>query len=55
MFGFSKDHKNNEVQVVMGLLMDNNGIPITFELFPGNTMDQNTLVQSVEKLKSYMG
>lgn len=51
MFGFSKDHKNNEVQVVMGLLLDNNGIPITYELFPGNTMDQNTLVQSVEKLK----
>lgn len=51
MFGFSKDHKNNEVQVVMALLLDNNGIPITYELFPGNTMDQNTLVESVEKLK----
>lgn len=52
MFGFSKDHKNNEVQVVMGLLLDNNGIPITYELFPGNTMDQNTLTSSVEKLKA---
>lgn len=52
MFGFSKDHKNNEVQVVMGLLLDNNGIPITYELFPGNTMDQNTLTRSVEKLKA---
>lgn len=52
MFGFSKDHKNNEVQVVMALLLDNNGIPITYELFPGNTMDQNTLVQTVEKLKT---
>lgn len=51
MFGFSKDHKNNEVQVVMGLLLDNNGIPITYELFPGNTMDQSTLTKSVEKLK----
>lgn len=52
MFGFSKDHKNNEVQVVMGLLLDNNGIPITYELFPGNTMDQSTLTQSVENLKN---
>lgn len=52
MFGFSKDHKNNEVQVVMGLLLDNNGIPITYELFPGNTMDQSTLTQSVENLKA---
>lgn len=51
MFGFSKDHKNNEVQVVMGLLLDNNGIPITYELFPGNTMDQCTLTQAVERLK----
>lgn len=51
MFGFSKDNKNNEVQVVMALLLDNNGIPITYELFPGNTMDQNTLVESVNKLK----
>jgi len=52
MFGFSKDHKNNEVQVVMGLLLDNNGIPITYELFAGNTMDQSTLTKSVENLKS---
>lgn len=51
MFGFSKDHKNNEVQVVMGLLIDNNGIPVTYELFAGNTMDQKTLTQSVSRLK----
>lgn len=51
MFGFSKDHKNNEVQVVMGLLIDNNGIPVTYELFPGNTMDQTTLIRSVNRLK----
>ncbi len=55
LFGFSKDHKNNEVQVVMGLLIDNNGIPITYELFPGNTMDQNTLVDSISKLKAVYG
>lgn len=51
MFGFSKDHKNNEVQVVMGLLIDNNGIPVTYELFPGNTMDQSTLITAVERLR----
>ena len=51
MFGFSKDHKNNEVQVVMGLLIDNNGIPVTYELFPGNTMDQSTLTTAVARLK----
>jgi transposase len=51
LFGFSKDHKNNEVQVVMGLLLDNQGIPISYELFPGNTMDQNTLIDSVQSLR----
>jgi transposase len=51
MFGFSKNGKNNEVQVVMGLLIDSNGIPVTYELFPGNTMDQTTLVKSVNRLK----
>jgi transposase len=51
MFGFSKNHKNHEVQVVMGLLLDNNGIPITYELFAGNTMDQSTLKSAVENLK----
>lgn len=30
MFGFSKDSKNNEVQVVMGLLIDSNGISDVF-------------------------
>lgn len=49
MFGFSKDHKNNEVQVFMGLLIDNKGISLTYELFSENTMDQNTLIQSVNR------
>jgi transposase len=52
MFGFSKDNKHNEVQVVMGLLLDNNGLPITYELFPGKTMDQNTLQASVKNLQT---
>ena len=51
MFGFSKNNKHNEVQVVMGLLIDNNGLPITFQLFPGNTMDQKTLQDAVTELK----
>lgn len=55
LFGYSKEHKNNEVIVVMGLLIDSNGIPITMRLFPGNTMDQNTLQDSVDELKKLYG
>jgi len=50
-FGFSKDNKLNEVQVVMGLLIDKNGMPIGYELFPGNTYEGKTLEKSLLKLK----
>ena len=50
-FGFSKANKINEVQVVMGLLIDSEGRPIGYELFPGNTLDSKTLTRSLEKLK----
>jgi len=36
--GVSKEHRPNPI-VQMGLFMDTNGIPITFDLFPGNTND----------------
>jgi transposase len=36
--GVSKEHRPNPI-VQMGLFMDNNAIPITYELFPGNTND----------------
>lgn len=50
-FGFSKDNKINEVQIVMGLLIDCEGRPIGYELFPGNTLDSKTLEMSLDKLK----
>ena len=46
-FGFSKDNKLNEVQVVMGLLIDKNGMPVGYELFPGNTFEGKTLEKSL--------
>ena len=50
-FGFSKDNKINEVQVMMGLLIDLEGRPIGYELFAGNTFEGNTLEISLDKLK----
>jgi transposase len=54
-FGYSKDNKVNQVQVVMGLLIDSNGIPISYELFPGNTNDFKTLEPVMRKLKADYG
>jgi transposase len=50
-FGYSKDGKFNEVQVVLGLLLDCDGRPIGYELFPGNTFDGNTLAAVLESME----
>jgi transposase len=54
-FGFSKDHKVNEVQVVMGLLIDAEGLPLGYELFRGNTFDSKTMISILKKLKDQFG
>ena len=50
-FGYSKDGKFTDVQVVMGLLIDKNGLPIGYELFSGNTFDSKTMVRVLDNLK----
>lgn len=40
--GVSKEHRNQPI-VQMGLFMDDMGLPISIEMFPGNTLDQATL------------
>lgn len=51
-FGFSKDCKFKETQVVLALITTERGLPVTYELFPGNTSEGKTLVALVEKLKN---
>jgi len=54
-FGFSKDGKFQEVQVVMGLLIDREGRPIGYDLFPGNTFEGKTLEEVFSKLEKRFG
>lgn len=54
-FGFSKDGKFKEVQVVMGLLIDREGRPIGYDLFPGNTFEGKTLDLALKKLEKRFG
>ncbi len=54
-FGLSKDHKVNEVQVVLGLVMDKNGIPIDYDLFSGNTSEFGTLLPMIKRVKKDYG
>lgn len=45
-FGYSKDGKFNELQVVLAVLANEEGLPLAYEVFPGNTGETKTL-QSV--------
>ena len=54
-FGYSKACKFNEVQVVLGMLIDADGLPIGYELFPGNTFDGKTMVKTLANIKSRFG
>lgn len=49
--GFSKDHKANETQVLLALLVTREGLPVGYELFPGATFEGHTLIPIVESLK----
>lgn len=48
--GYSKDHKLNTPQVLVGLLVDNRGYPFDFDLFPGNTFEGHTFQTVVRSL-----
>ena len=50
-FGFSKDCKFNETQVVLSLLITRDGRPIGYELFPGNQYEGSTLLRCLVQLR----
>ena len=45
--GVSKENKKEPI-VQMGLFIDNNGIPVSHKLFPGNTQDKTTFKNVLE-------
>lgn len=51
-FGYSKDCKFKEVQVVLALVATKEGLPITYELFPGNMYEGHTLITIISDLKN---
>ena len=53
--GHSKDHRPDLKQMVVGIVIDQQGNPICSELWPGNTADVKSLVPIVERLKSRFG
>ena len=50
-FGFSKDCKFKETQVVLALVTTTDGLPLDYLLFPGDTYEGHTLLNAVEELQ----
>ena len=50
--GFSKDHRPDLAQMVVGAVLDDKGQPICCEMWPGNTADVKTLLPIVKRLKT---
>jgi len=51
-YGHSKDHRPDRLQMVVGVVMDQEGNPLCSELWPGNAADVKSLVPIVERLKT---
>lgn len=49
-YGYSKDHRPDLHQMVVGAVLDGAGRPICCELWPGNTADVTTLTAVVDRL-----
>jgi transposase len=49
--GYSKDGKPQQPQIVIGMLVGNNGYPIGYEIFEGNTSETKTLIPVLESFQ----
>ena len=54
-YGYSRDKRGDRPQVVIGLLVTGNGIPIAHYVFPGNTRDSTTLTEVMTDYQSRFG
>ncbi len=51
-FGYSKEMRSDCTQIILGLLVDTDGIPLGFEVYPGNTFEGATLVDIVQRIRT---
>ncbi len=53
--GHSKDHRPDLKQMVVGVVLSDDGHPLCCELWPGNTADVTSLVPIVDRLRTRFG
>jgi hypothetical protein len=49
--GHSKDYRPHLNQMVVGIIMDQNGRPVCSEMWPGSTADVTTLIPTIDRLR----
>lgn len=54
-WGYNRDKKKGKMQIVIGLLTDSGGIPVSVEVFKGNTSDCKTLFSQIKKVSMRFG
>jgi transposase len=54
-FGYNRDGKKGKRQIVIGLLCDEDGAPVSIDVFPGNTQDPQTFAAQLAKVKTRFG
>jgi len=50
-YGYSRDERRSNPQIVFGLLSNGEGCPVAVEVFAGNTADPKTLAAQVSKVR----
>jgi Transposase DDE domain len=54
-YGYSRDHRGDRPQLVIGLLCTSDGCPVAVEVFAGNTADPATLAPQIARIKQRFG
>ena len=53
--GYSRDHRPDCVQVIIALIITPDGLPLAYEVLPGNTSDKTTLKDFLERIEAQYG
>jgi len=54
-YGYSRDKRWDRYQVVVGLVCNEQGIPLAVEVWPGSTADKATVCEQIQKLSEEFG
>ena len=54
-YGYNRDKKKGKKQIVVGLLTDSEGFPVSVQVFPGSTQDIATLPPQIDKVARRFG